>query len=139
MLMAMVDTNLAEQKVMRRILLVDDSTVDRTALARLLTRQGYEVLSASGGREALVVLNRQAPDLIVLDVAMPDIDGLKLLEILHENEVWRALPVIMLTGVSDTLTIQRAEQLGAREYMVKAAFSVSQLLQTIAKTLSPVN
>lgn len=112
-------------------MLVDDSESDRTTLAKVLRRKGYEVITASGGREALEVLKTSAPNLIVLDVAMPDIDGLQLLSMLHENPTWRSLPVIMLTGVSDTLTIQRAEQLGAREYLVKAAFSVAQLLDIV--------
>ena len=124
---------------MLKIMLVDDSAVDRLTLSRLLQRKGYEVLAASGGAEALKILGAQTPDLVVLDVAMPGMDGLQLLELLQENATWRALPVIMLTGVSDTLAIQRAEQLGAREYLVKAAFSVAQLLEIVEKYLQPVS
>ena len=123
---------------MLKIMLVDDSSVDRVTLSRLLQHKGYEVVTAADAGKALEVLRHDLPDLVVLDVAMPGMDGLQLLELLHENETWRTLPVIMLTGVSDTFAIQRAERLGAKEYMVKATFSVAQLLDTVGKYLQPL-
>jgi adenylate cyclase len=122
---------------MPKIMVVDDSTSERSLLARLLRNEGHQVVLAGGGEEALQLLHSTNPELVVLDVAMPDLDGLQVLEILHDDPRWRNVPVIMLTGISDTLSIQRAEQLGAREYVVKAAFSISQMLAIINKHVPP--
>jgi len=70
----------------------------------------------------------RTPDLILLDVLMPELDGLEMLEVLHADPRWKALPVVMLTAVSDINCIRRAEQLGAKAYLVKATFSVAEML-----------
>ena len=64
---------------------------------------------------------------------MPELDGLSLLEILHDTPEWKTLPVIMMTAVSDTHCIRRAEQLGAKEYLVKATFSIGEMLDHVRK------
>src|SRR3954469_18913874 len=95
-------------RTMPTVMVVDDVVVMRDVLARLLKREGYRTLTAGSGHEALEVLEHTTdagqapPDLILLDVKMPDIDGLDLLERLHSDSRWRDTPVIMLTAVSDT-------------------------------------
>ena len=121
---------------MPTVMVVDDADGARRTLVRLLRREGYEAVEAADGRQVLDDLARpdgHAPDLILLDVAMPGLDGLELLEMLHAHPQWRSIPVVMLTGVSDTHTVHRAEQLGAKEYWVKATFSVGQMLDAVRK------
>jgi CheY-like chemotaxis protein len=115
------------------IMVVEDGDLVRETLTRLLRREGFATVGACDGREALEVLEREHPDVILLDVNMPDMNGLELLELLHQNPQWQALPVVMLTARSDTHTIRRAMQLGAKEYLVKAAFSVQEMLDSIKK------
>ena len=116
----------------RRVLVVDDED-DIRELARLsLEHVGqHSVLVAGSGREALEVAARERPDAILLDVMMPDLDGLEVLERLHGDPRWQALPVVMLTAVSDTHTVRRCEQLGAKAFLVKAAFSVAEVLAQV--------
>jgi CheY-like chemotaxis protein len=64
---------------------------------------------------------------------MPELDGLELLEILHEHPKWKTLPVVVLTALSDIHTVRRADQLGAREFMVKASFSVADMLSHVTR------
>ena len=122
---------------MPTVMVVDDVDVMRDVLARLLKREGYQTVTAGSGHEALDVLarsdnaGRAAPDLILLDIKMPDIDGLDLLERLHGDPRWKDTPVIMLSAVSDTHTVHRAEQLGAKAYLVKAAFSVTEMMSHV--------
>ena len=122
---------------MPTVMVVDDIDVMRDVLARLLKRAGYQTLTAGSGHEAIDVLEHShdpghvAPDLILLDVKMPDIDGLDLLERLHQDDRWKNVPVIMLTAVSDTQSVNRAEQLGAKAYLVKAAFSVGDMMSHV--------
>jgi CheY-like chemotaxis protein len=124
---------------MPTVMVVDDVDVMRDVLARLLKREGYQTLTAGSGSEAMDVLEHSAdpgqapPDLILLDVKMPDIDGLDLLERLHADIRWKNVPVIMLTAVSDTHSVHRAEQLGAKAYLVKAAFSVGEMMSHVRK------
>jgi len=117
---------------MSTVMIVDDADLARATLGRLLQREGYHTVMATNGRDALSVLKTQhEPDLILLDLNMPDLDGLELLEILHAHPKWQSIPVIMLTAVSDTHTVHRAHQLGAKEYLVKAAFSVRDMLHHV--------
>jgi len=117
---------------MSTVMIVDDADLARATLGRLLQREGYHTVMATNGRDALSVLKTQhEPDLILLDLNMPDLDGLELLEILHAHPRWQSIPVIMLTAVSDTHTVHRAHQLGAKEYLVKAAFSVRDMLHHV--------
>ena len=118
---------------MPTVMVVDDASLTRETLTRLLKREGYATQSASTGREALHLIEEQQPDLVLLDVMMPDVDGLEMLEKLQANPQWRALPVIMLTAAADTHTIRRAEQLGAKEYLVKAAFSLHEMLEHVKR------
>ena len=122
---------------MPTVMVVDDVDVMRDVLARLLRREGYQTLTAGSGHEAMDVLEHycepgeEPPDLILLDVKMPDIDGLDLLERLHGDNRWKNVPVIMLTAVSDTSAVNRAHQLGAKAYLVKAAFSVHEMMSHV--------
>jgi CheY-like chemotaxis protein len=117
---------------MPTVMVVDDAPLTRSTLKRLLVREGYDAVTASGGGEALDKLeHQQPPDLILLDVHMPDLDGLELLERLHANPQWRALPVVMLSAESDAHTVHRANQLGAKAYLVKATFSVHEMMRQV--------
>jgi CheY-like chemotaxis protein len=116
---------------MATVMVVDDTEVCRDTLARLLRREGYEAVTAGGGNEALHLLKKHLPDLIVLDVEMPGLDGLDLLEMLHDEPQWSGVPVVMLTGCCDTHCVERAGRLGAKRYLLKASFSVREMMQCV--------
>jgi CheY-like chemotaxis protein len=115
------------------VMVVEDGDLVRETLSRLLRREGYATVGACDGREALEVLEHERPDVILLDVNMPDMDGMELLEALHAHPQFQALPVVMLTARSDTHTIRRAMQLGAKEFLVKATFSVAEMLESVKR------
>jgi CheY-like chemotaxis protein len=110
------------------ILLVDDSEHVRNLLAKLLRHEGYEIRTASSAIEALAVLADVSPNLLLLDITMPEMDGLSLLEVMHGHPKWAALPVIMFTALDAQPFIDRAEQLGAKAYCVKGRDSFTQVL-----------
>ncbi len=120
---------------MPTVMVVEDMDVMRDTIARLLKREGYSTVTAQTGLDALAKLENEppAPDLILLDVMMPDLDGLELLERLHSDARWKAVPVIMLSALSDTHTLHRAEQLGAKAYLVKATFSVTEMMSQVKR------
>ncbi|MCL5267608.1 MAG: hybrid sensor histidine kinase/response regulator [Bacteroidetes bacterium] len=104
----------------QRILAVDDALDNLILLERLLKRQGFDVVTASSGSECLSQSAMLHPDLIILDVAMPEMDGFETLRHLRENEITRDIPVIFLTANSkDAKSIEQGLALGADEYLTK--------------------
>ena len=101
------------------LLVVDDSQDNRDMLARRLRRQGYEVLTADGGRSALTTLASAAVDLVLLDVMMPDLDGYAVLERLKADSARRDVPVLMISALDELDSVVRCIQLGAEDYLAK--------------------
>lgn len=115
------------------VLVVDDTDSARDIAARILRHYGVDVVGAKGGAEALALLEEFTPDLILLDLAMPGMDGLTLLERLRQHPRWTDIPVVMLSAVCDEETVQRAFRLGASEYLVKAGFSAPRMLEVVRR------
>jgi CheY-like chemotaxis protein len=103
---------------------------------KLLKLEGYEVHGAASAFEALAVARQNQPDLVLLDVMIPQLDGLTLLMLLREDPQFRQLPVVILTGVCDEHTLARARDLGVRDYLLKAQFSPEQLMGVIRRNLT---
>ena len=94
---------------MKKILVIDDEPGIRGLLATILERKGYAVLLADGGRKGLDLFRRERPDLIVLDLKMPDIDGIIVLKDIHAVDA--DIPVVILTGAGNEKTEQQAREL----------------------------
>jgi len=116
---------------MPSVLIVDDTESTRRAFACVLRAEGYEVVTASSGTDALRRLETVRPDMILLDVIMPEMDGMEFLELLHSHPVWRALPVIMISALSDPRRIRRAKELGAKGFLIKAGLPIPELIRLI--------
>jgi DNA-binding response OmpR family regulator len=112
------------------ILSVDDER-DVTELLRFhLTKAGYDVLTASSGREAIEIIRRHRPDLVLLDLMLPDIDGFGVCEILRNNAATAAIPVVILSawGTADAHNV--GMELGALDYVTKP-FSPRDLVERV--------
>src|SRR3954469_22635224 len=116
---------------MRRILLVDDMPITREPLAKILAYEGYDVLAASNGLEAIERLRDHPIELLLLDVMMPKMNGIQLLETLRQQERWKNLDVIALTGSMDRAHISRLRELGVNEILTKARFKIDELLKRV--------
>jgi adenylate cyclase len=101
------------------ILVVDDNEENRDMLGRRLSRQGYEVLTAAGGRAALDSLAARPVDLVLLDVMMPDLDGFAVLQRLKADPTLRDIPVLMISALDELESVVRCIQLGAEDYLSK--------------------
>jgi two-component system response regulator MprA len=117
------------------ILVVDDTTSAREPLARLLRLAGYETAVAADGGEALVAMARRLPDLVLLDLMMPRVDGLSFLRQMRSDPKLSRVPVILITAADAADELAAARGLGVQGCMLKAAFTVPELLERIAKTL----
>jgi class 3 adenylate cyclase len=101
------------------ILVVDDNEENRQLLARRLVRDGHQVLTAAGGREAMALLQREPVDLVLLDVMMPDLDGPAVLARLKQDPERRHIPVLMISALDETASVVRSIELGAEDYLPK--------------------
>jgi CheY-like chemotaxis protein len=102
-----------------RILIVDDLEDNRSVLERRLARQGHHVVCASGGLQALDFMAHDTFDLVLLDVMMPDLDGLAVLERLKASPKFRDVPVIMISALDDVATVVRCIERGAEDHLPK--------------------
>ena len=102
-----------------KILAVDDSDTELTVLTGLLRRHGYTVVTASDATEALASLERDTPDVVLLDVVMPGISGYQLCRTLRRDPRFAALPIIMVTGRDQQSDREWGMRQGASEYLMK--------------------
>jgi len=127
----MTKGGLLEMKKRRCIMTVDDDQNMLRMLSRLLEVEGYGVTLATDGKSALALLEKRRPDLIILDIMMPKVDGFQVLDSLRQRS---SVPVIMLTGRHEVTSLQKALTLGADDYVIKP-FSTRELLARIRAKL----
>lgn len=120
---------------MSRVLVVDDDPDVVTLVDYRLSRQGFEVESATDGQQALDALADRSVDLILLDIMMPGLSGLDVLERLRANESTARLPVILLTAKAQEEDVSRGFALGADDYITKP-FSLKELISRVNAVLA---
>lgn len=120
---------------MKTALIVDDSTVTRTLIrAAIEDIEGLDIEEACSGFEALKILPRQSFDIILVDINMPDINGLELLNFIKTNEHYKSIPVIIISTESSEEDRKKGISLGAAGYLTKP-FSPDDLQETVKKHL----
>ena len=102
-----------------RVLIVDDDPGIRLVCATTLSLDGYEVIEAANGQEALKLVLTQAPDVVLLDISMPVLDGFGVAAALRADERTRALPFVFLTGELDPTVTKRGHEVGAAGFFPK--------------------
>ena len=119
---------------MQRILVIDDEALFREATTFALQRKGFETLEAADGVEGAEIARRSLPDLILCDVHMERMDGYTLLEQLRQQPATAAIPFILMTGMSDAVSMRKGMNLGADDYLAKP-FTAPQLFSTVEARL----
>ena len=120
---------------MANILIVDDDADAREAIGRYLTSAGHNVETVPNGREALAHVLGKLPDVILLDLMMPEMDGPSFLEVLRSYLRLQSLPVVVLTGLSDSPMIDRAQTLKVNSILAKGKASSEEILAAIQEAL----
>ena len=113
-----------------RILVIEDEPANIQTLSTLLKERGYQINIATNGRQAFEVLERIRPDLILLDIMMPEMDGFETCRRIKASTAWREIPIIFLTAKTDTADIVRGFELGAVDYVAKP-FNAHELLARV--------
>ena len=124
-----------EEKSNKKVLIIEDEATLQKALQEVLVAEGYDILSALDGSRGIEMAREENPDLILLDIILPKMDGFEVLGELKSEEKTESIPVIILTNLSDISDIQKALDLGATTYLVKADFSLEDVIKKVEDTL----
>src|SRR4051794_6140916 len=116
---------------MTKVLLVDDNEDARESLATILRSAGHEVVCVPNGKEALSHVLAQLPDVVLLDLLMPEMDGPSFLEVVRSYLRIQSLPVVVLTGLADSPMIDRARALKVNSILVKSKAEPADILKAI--------
>lgn len=120
---------------MAKILLVEDDQSLREIYSIRLTAEGYEIVSAGDGEEALATAVREKPDLVLSDVMMPKISGFDMLDILRQTPETKDIKVIMMTALSSEDQRERGNSLGANRYLVKSQVGIEDVVNAVHEVL----
>ncbi len=118
----------------QRILVVDDDEHIQKSLAQYLEMEDFDVDVASSGQEALEQAGRQTPDLVLLDIMMPEMDGFEVVERLRQEAPTARVPVILLTARGQDTDVIKGYQMGVSSYLTKP-FNLDELVDTIREVL----
>jgi len=121
----------------KKVLIVEDDKFLAKMLGRMLESHQYETILASNGKEGLVKASADQPNLILLDIMLPDIDGFDLLETIKNNEKTKKIPVIIISNLGQPEDIQQGRSLGAKDYLVKSDLSLDEVVKKVRKYLPP--
>ena len=121
-----------QEKIKRKILVVEDSSTIRKVISITLSQKGYDIIEAEDGLEALSKLNETKPDLMLLDIILPKMDGYQILSIIRENPEFKNIPVIMLTSKDGIINKVKGKVAGSSAYLTKP-FDPAKLVQTIER------
>lgn len=120
---------------MKKILFIEDEAAVQKTLGQSLRNKGYEVQAALDGELGLRLAKKEKPDLILLDLILPKIHGLDVLEKLRKDKETKDIPVIILTNLENVGEVERAIELGATTYLVKANYSLEEVVDKVKKAL----
>jgi len=119
----------------KKILIVEDDNFVAEVYSTKLLEMGHEVTIAQNGEEGLNALKENEPDLILLDIIMPVMGGIEMLQELKKNEKWKNIPVILLTNVGEKDSIQKVQNLGVQDYLIKSHFTPAEVIEKIDAVL----
>jgi|SRR3989338_131768 len=119
----------------KKILIVEDDSFLQGLASRKLKAEGYDVATASNHTEAFNSLMSNKPDLVLLDLLLPEVDGFEILKKIREAGDTKKLPVIVFSNLSEDKDIKRVQDLGVVEFMIKSNFTLDELVAKIKKTI----
>ena len=120
---------------MKKILIIEDEAALQKMMGDLLSQEGYKIIPAFNGKAGLDLAKNENPDLIILDLVMPQVDGFEVLEKLKREKDTQQIPVIVLTNLEAMDTINRVIELGAAAYLIKANYELYEVLEKVKQIL----
>ena len=115
----------------KKILIVEDDNFVAEVYFAKLTEMGYEAILAQNGEEGIATLKKDKIDMILLDILMPIMNGMEMLEEIKKREDWKNIPVILLTNVGEKESIQKVREMGVKNYLIKSHFTPAEVIEKI--------
>lgn len=120
---------------MKKILIVEDEKALLDILLDKLKQEGFDAMGAGDGEEGLERMRQEKPDLILLDIVMPKMGGMEVLEIMHNDTQLKSIPVIIISNSGQPVEIEKAKGLGARDFLIKAEFDPKEVVEKVHNML----
>ncbi|MDP3971166.1 MAG: response regulator [bacterium] len=122
--------------ISKNILLVEDEEILYDIYIKMLTERGYNVILANNGKKGYKILRKEKPDLVLLDILLPVMDGFMFLKKIKKDASIKNIPVIILSNLGQDSDIAKGLELGAVDYCIKNSTSIDELLEKIKKYLA---
>lgn len=119
----------------KRILIVEDDKFLRELIVKKLSNEGYEVIEAADGEQGLQKIKEEKPDLVLLDLILPGIDGFEVLAQKREDPFAASIPVIVLSNLGQKEDVDKGLNLGATDYLIKAHFTPGEIIEKVRSHL----
>ncbi len=119
----------------KKILLIEDEEYLQQTLSEYLADEKFEVIGAMDGQSGLELVQEKMPDVVLLDIILPKMDGFKVLEEIKKSEKTKNIPVILLTNLENMEDIQKAFEKGAAAYLIKSDFKLEEVIAKIKEIL----
>ena len=120
---------------MKKILIIEDDKFLRELIAQKLLKENYDISEAVDGEEGLKKITEERPDLILLDLILPGIDGFEVLAKMKEDSALNQIPVIILSNLGQKEDVEKGLKLGAADYLIKAHFTPVEIVEKIRTIL----
>ena len=122
-------------KIAKKILIIEDEVAILKAMSDKFSRQGFEVITAANGKAGLAAAEKEKPDLILLDLLLPIMDGLDMLKKLRAAKWGKSVPVIVLTNLSEADKMSEAVDIGIADFLIKTDWKLEDLVKKVKKEL----
>jgi len=120
---------------MKKILLIEDEEIMVDLLQKKLTQEGYKISVARNGEEGLKTVRKIKPDLVLLDIIMPKIGGFEVMEEMAKDKDLKEIPIIIISNSGQPVELDRAQKLGAKDWLVKTEFDPREVLDKVVKQI----
>jgi len=118
-----------------KILIMEDEEIMINLLQKKLLKEGMEVLLARDGQEGLMMMEKEKPDLVLLDIVMPKKGGFEVLEEISTREDLKKIPVIIISNSGQPVELERAKKLGVRDWLIKIDFDPQEVIEKVVKQI----
>jgi DNA-binding response OmpR family regulator len=121
-----------------KLLVVEDDAFLQKILVAKFAKEGFAISTASDGKEGLDAIKKDRPDLVLLDLIMPNMDGFDVLYSLQSDAALKAIPVVVLSNLAQDEDVKRAKDLGAVDFLVKGDLAINELVRKVKETFARV-
>jgi CheY-like chemotaxis protein len=123
------------EETAKKILIVEDEEIILDLLKKKLSQEGYEISVARDGEEGLRIIKAIKPNLVLLDIIMPKMGGFEVMEEMQKDQELRGIPVIVVSNSGQPVEIDKAQALGARDWLIKTEFNPREVVEKVVKQI----